>query len=212
MVAVFALAAFLPGIPAFSQEGRWGAGVSFFTATLEEENYGGGFDTDDLFDTGGGIDLHASYAWTPRVSQLFGLNSVGFDGDHSTDMGRTVETDDIVAGALYTGIDLHTERTEGWGVYGRFEIGLSQLDDVEHTVTQGGTQTTEESLEGGAGLYAGLGAGVSYGFTERLSGKLGVMWRRYGTLDDDNVPGRALATEQVEVAAGGLEIGVSYRF
>lgn len=47
----------------------------------------------------------------------------------------------------------------GWGFFGRPEIGLSQQDDVEHTATQAGTQTTEESTEGGAGLYAGLGGG-----------------------------------------------------
>lgn len=205
-------ASFLGFSPSATAE-EWGWGIQLFSARLREETYGGGYTTDDLFEGGGGFDMHASYAWTPFMAQTLGFNSVGFDGDFSSIGSTTVKTDAIAAGALYTGLEMHTEGTKGWGFYGRLEIGVSRMDDVKHSVTQNGVaRGVEKSLDGGSDFYTGFGFGAAYGWTERWGARLGVMWRRYGTLESASVPGHVVPVEDVDVMAGGLEFGVLYWF
>ncbi len=207
------VAGMLLGAPAVAAADEWGWGIQLFSASLREETYGGGLTTDDLFEGGGGIDLQGSYAWSPFMSQTFGFSSVGFDGEAATNGATTVKTDAIAAGALYTGVHLHTEGTRGWGFYGKFELGISRLDDVKHNVTQGGvSRGVEKSLDGGTELYTGVGFGATYGWTERWGARLGLAWRHYGTLEARNVPGTVVPAEDIDVAAGGLEIGINYWF
>lgn len=198
--------------PAAHAEG-WGWGGGLFFAAMEDEAYAANLTTDDLFDAGGGIDFHGRYDWSPVVSQTIGFNTVGFDGEPAGDAALSVKTDAVRAWALYTGLSIRSSDWKGLGFFGRFEAGLSILDDVKHSVTRGGVnQGVETALDGGTDLYFGYGFGVSYGFAERWALTLGFTWRHYGTLEGNVAPGRLLSVGDVDVATGGVAFGVSYAF
>lgn len=193
---------------------EWGWGVGLFPATLADENYSATLATDDLFEGGTGIDLHAEYAHSPFVSLKFGVNSIGFRGEAGGDPATTqVKTDAIRAGAFYGGVTFHSENVKGFGFYGTFELGVSHLDDVKHSVIQSNAaRGVERALDGGSGGYLGAGFGASYGWSERWNARLGLMVRSYGTLQGNAEVGRVVVTEDVDVTVGGLDLAVTYWF
>ncbi len=149
-----------------------------------------------------------------RTSRTGSGSTRWFEGEDGGDPATTAaKADALRAMAFFTGVRVHTENVKGWGFYVQFDLGLSHLDDVKHSVTQANTaRGVERSLEGGGDVYLGFGFGVTFSVAERWNMNLGLETRRYGTLQGNAAPGRILPTDDVDVVTGGLSLGFTYRF
>lgn len=206
------LAALLASAPVQARAVEVEAGLFF--ASLSKRAYADQVDVSRFFEDGYGLDLAVLKNLGETLSVAAGANTVFFDGKEGGTTAARVGPDRIAAHALFAGVRLSPRPEKGWTVYGRFDAGLSILEDVRHDVARGGTDLgTETSLKGGQDLYLGFGAGLAFKVDDRWDITFGWESRRYGRfagLEDPAV--QQVPTRDLPVVASGVRLAATYRF
>ncbi len=194
--------------------GDWEAEAGLLYGDLARSAYADRQRTNRFFGDGRGLDLSVRTSLGGDLAVEAGANTLFLDGKRGDAFAATVETDGIAAHALYGGLRFSPRIEGGWTVYGRFDLGISILENVQHEVFRGGASLgTETALGGGEDLYLGFGAGLSFRTGDRWDVSFGLENRRYGRLDGREDPAaRIIPTRDVMVSVLGFRLAATYRF
>ena len=212
-LACAALAGILCAGPA--RAGDWEAAGGLFFAQLDDRDYGEGGRAREFFRPGYGLDLSIGRRLIPELTIEAGANSIRFIGKRGGEStGTSAAPEEFAAHAVYAGLRFAPPVEKGLTVYGRFDAGLSILEDVRHAVTRAGADRgSEPAFEGGTDLYLGFGAGLAFKWNERWEIDAGWEIRHYGRLNGlEDQAAQNFPTEDLIVSASGFRLGATYRF